>query len=41
MADSNPKWWFSVKWYANKRQKPTAKKAVPIITCNPWKPVPK
>lgn len=33
IPDSNPKWWFSVEWYANTRHKPTAKKAVPIITC--------
>jgi hypothetical protein len=30
---SNPKWWLFVKWYANTRHKPTAKNAVPIITC--------
>jgi hypothetical protein len=32
---------LSVKWYAYILHKATAKKAVPTITCIPWKPVPK
>ncbi len=38
---SNPKWWLLVRWYAIILQKATPKKIVPIITCNPWNPVPK
>jgi hypothetical protein len=30
---SNPRWWLFVKWYASTRHRPTAKNAVPIITC--------
>ena len=33
IPDSKPKWWFSVEWYAKTRHNPTAKNAVPIITC--------
>ena len=38
-AASNPKWWFEEKWDLYNRNKHTAKKVVPIITCKPWKPV--
>ena len=31
---SNPRWWLFVKWYANRRHRPTAKNAVPIITAS-------
>jgi len=41
MAASNPRWWWSVKWYDKIRKKLTAMNAVPIITWIPWNPVAK
>ena len=38
-AASNPKWWWLEKWWLSNRKKHTARKVVPIITCNPWNPV--
>ena len=39
--DSNPKWWWSVRWYDKIRKKATAINSVPMITWIPWNPVAK
>ena len=36
---SNPKWWLKLKLKEFKHLRQTVKKAVPINTCKPWKPV--
>lgn len=41
IEDSKPKWWVWVKWYNKPLHNPNNKKIEPIITWNPWKPVPK